>query len=282
MSRRAWSPAAEEKLAKLYATTPLPRLAFLLKRTETAVRSRAKLLGLQKGNRRPWSKADDRALRKRYPHENTSGIARDLGRTPSQVYRRAGQLDLHKSADFMESDRSGRIQRGRTDPRMVAGQFQKGIVPWNSGTKGVSGTHPNCRRTQFRKGMPAHEKANYRPIGSEKICRDGYLTRKITDDPKLVPARRWEAVHRLVWIEANGPIPPRHVVRFRAGMRTTDPALITVDRLELVTINENMRRNSLHNNYPKEVVEIIQLRGALNRKINQKIKEATAHEEQNV
>jgi hypothetical protein len=35
---------------------------------------------------------------------------------------------------------------------------------------------------------------------------------------------------------------------------------------------ESMRRNSYHN-YPKELAQLIQLRGALNRKINASIKD---------
>lgn len=55
-------------------------------------------------------------------------------------------------------------------------------------------------------------------------------------------------------------------------MHTTDPAAITADRLELVTRAENMARNTLHR-YPKEVAQLIQLRGALNRKINARTKD---------
>ena len=55
---------------------------------------------------------------------------------------------------------------------------------------------------------------------------------------------------------------------FKPGRKTTDPARITADGLELVTRAELMRRNSYHNNYPKEVALLIQLKGALNRKIN--------------
>ena len=42
---------------------------------------------------------------------------------------------------------------------------------------------------------------------------------------------------------------------------------ITADRVECISLAENMRRNSYHN-YPKPIAELIQLRGALMRKIN--------------
>jgi hypothetical protein len=55
-------------------------------------------------------------------------------------------------------------------------------------------------------------------------------------------------------------------VRFRAGMKTMDPALITVDRLELVTHAENMRRNTIHN-LPPALKQVIQLNAAIKHRI---------------
>jgi hypothetical protein len=34
--------------------------------------------------------------------------------------------------------------------------------------------------------------------------------------------RNWVAVHRLVWEQAHGPVPPGHIVVFRPGRHTTD------------------------------------------------------------
>lgn len=56
-------------------------------------------------------------------------------------------------------------------------------------------------------------------------------------------------------------------------MRTAVLDEITLDRVECISLAENMRRNSYHN-YPKEIALAIQLRGVLNRKINHVIKQA--------
>lgn len=61
-------------------------------------------------------------------------------------------------------------------------------------------------------------------------------------------------------------MPVGHIIIFKPGMRTTDASLITIDRVECITLAENMRRNMLHR-YPQEIVRAIQLRGALNRRI---------------
>ena len=90
--------------------------------------------------------------------------------------------------------------------RFVPGQPK---VP-GSGAKG-----PN--RTTFKKGRPASEASNYLPIGSTRISKDGYIERKVTDDPSLVPARRWVGEHRLVWEAENGPVPEGHAIVFLDG-----------------------------------------------------------------
>nr|WP_193570398.1 HNH endonuclease [Luteibacter yeojuensis] len=211
-------------------------------------------------------------MRARYPHEQTSAIAKALGRPVGPVYQRAAKLGLSKSEAFYASDRSGRVQRGKQNPAMRATQFKAGHDSWNKGLKGSTGTHENCRRTQFKKGtMAGAAQHNYVPVGSERISKDGYLERKVTDDHP-VPARRWIGVHRIVWEAANGPVPPGHAVAFLPGRRTTEAEHITLDALELVSRQELMRRNSYHNNYPKDVAQLIQLKGALNRKINRRSK----------
>jgi hypothetical protein len=75
-----------------------------------------------------------------------------------------------------------------------------------------------------------------------------------------------------VWEAENGPVPAGHVVRFRDGLKTLVSAEITINRLELVTLQENMLRNTIHN-YPKPIVKAVQLRGALTRQINKLTRE---------
>ena len=96
------------------------------------------------------------------------------------------------------------------------GRFEKGHVPANKGVKGWNAGGRSVE-TRFKKGRPAHEASNYLPIGSTRLTKDGYVERKVTDDPGLVPARRWVPEHRLMWEENHGPIPDKHVVVFLDG-----------------------------------------------------------------
>lgn len=226
-----------------------------------------------------WSKSEVRILRKRYPHELGADVAAALGRPLRGVYQKAKELGLRKSAQFLASDLSKRIKRGKQHPAMIATRFQKGHVPANKGLRRPGWYRGRMRETQFKRGqMSGAARAKYVPIGTERICADGYVERKITDDRRIYPARRWVAVHRLVWETERGNIPRGHIVVFRPGMQTTVASQITTDKLECITRVENMRRNSYHNRYPKEIGRAIQLRGALIRKINARIKrnEATA------
>lgn len=216
--------------------------------------------------RRCWSSSEDALVRERYADTPTKELARMLGRTERAVYMRADQFGLRKSAAYLAGPTSGRLRRG-SHPASVRHRFKRGMVPWNRGVTGYMGAN----RTSFRKGRPPQEARNYRPIGAERISKDGYLERKVSDDQSIAPARRWRGVHVLVWEAANCPVPPGFAVAFKPGRRSAVAAEITLDALELVSRAELMRRNTLHR-FPKEIAHAIQLRAALNRQINRRVR----------
>lgn len=218
---------------------------------------------------RHWTPEELQAVTTRYATERTELIAADLGRTIRQVYGKAHQLGLQKSAAYYAAGNGGRLVGIVGDKT----RFKPGQTPWNKGTHFVAGGR--SAETRFKKGRPASEARNYVPVGSLRISADGILERKITDDPSLYPARRWVAVHRLVWIEANGPVPAGHIVVFKPGQRTTEADKITLDRVECISLAENMRRNTFHN-YGPEVARVVQLRGAITRQINKRERKKAA------
>ena len=75
--------------------------------------------------------------------------------------------------------------------------------------------------------------------------------------------RDYVAVHHLVWAEHYGPVPAGHAIVFRDGNKNN----FNIENLECVSRAELMRRNTVHR-YPKEIALAVQLRGALNRKLN--------------
>lgn len=219
--------------------------------------------------RQKWTDEHLATLRARYPNEKTERIAADFAKPVDSVYRKATSLGLKKSTEYLASPAAG-----RTNGRQGIGtRFEKGIVPWNKGMKGlkIGGEH-----TQFKKGQNPH---NTQSIGSYRIDKDGTLQRKISN-AKGNNSQRWRGVHELVWVEINGPMPPKHICVFKPGMRTNVLEEITADKVECISFAENMKRNTRHN-LPKEINEVIQLRAVLTRHINKRSKNHERAEHEN-
>ncbi|MGO1069301.1 HNH endonuclease [Lysobacter sp. CA199] len=221
--------------------------------------------------RQTWTDDQLETLRINYANWPTYLVAFVCGHSETSTYQKAKQLGLRKSAEFLSSSASGRLQKG--DLRGTSGRYPKGHVPANKGLRRPGWAPGRMAATQFKAGRPTHEARNYLPIGTERVNADGYLERKVSDDQSVVPARRWVGVHRLVWEAANGPVPSGHAIAFRPGRRSVVAAEITLDALELVSRAQLGARNIFHNRYPKDVCQLIQLKGALNRKINRRNRE---------
>lgn len=212
-------------------------------------------------NRNPWTDEEINALRRLYPDYAADVVGKVIGRPPRSVYQKAAALGIDKSEAFKLSTRSGRIQRGRKDPRMVTTQFKPGLTPWNKGTNYVAGGR--SAETRFKKGSKPHTTL---PIGSYRINKDGHLQRKVSEASGN-SSKRWRCVAELVWVEANGPVPPKHIVVFKPGMRTNVLEQITLDRVECISMAENARRNHPRNKHP-ELAHLVQLKGAITRQVN--------------
>lgn len=220
-----------------------------------------------------WSDAELALLRETYPHHPAKHVANLLGRGIKSVYCMAHIMGLSKSVAFYQSDLASRINRAKQHPSVIANQFKPGLVPWNKGINFYSGGR--SAETRFKKGqMSGAAQHNYVPIGTLRISHDGYLERKVTDDQAIKPARRWVPIHRLVWQAVHGPIPPGHIVVYRKGMKTMVEEEITIDRLECITRQENLRRNSVYRD--PELGKLYQLKGAITRQVNRIKKETTA------
>lgn len=218
--------------------------------------------------RKRWSEVEVQLLRWAYADSVTADIAKALGRPVGQVYAKARKLGLSKGAEYLASDRSGRIFKG--GKLGVVSQFKPGQVPANKGLRHAKGWAPgNMASTQFKAGNRPH---TWVPVGSLRINPEGYLERKVNDLPGNSSVR-WHPVHRLVWTDANGPVPAGQVVVFKPGRRTAELEAITLDAVELITRRELMARNTVHNLHA-QVLPIVRLRAQLTREINRRAKEA--------
>jgi hypothetical protein len=218
--------------------------------------------------KQPWTAGELDMMRNVYPHVPASDLAAMLARPIKSIYQKAHDLGLKKSAYFMASDHSGRVQRGKHDPRMIATRFKPGAAAWNKGIAGSTGHHPACKATQFK---PGTSPANTMPIGARRIVSQHkgqfqQLEAK-TSAAKGNNSQRWTPVARLVWQAAHGPVPSGCIVVFKPGTSTTVEAHITLDKLECITRAENARRNHPRERSP-ELGHIVQLKGAITRQVN--------------
>lgn len=114
----------------------------------------------------------------------------------------------------------------------VTGYFAPRHIPWNKGMEGYSA--PGTERTRFKPGNLPYQTL---PVGSESITKGGYTIVKIAM-PNV-----WRLKHRIIWEQANGPIPEGMIVIFKDRDKSNFSMdnLMLVSRSQLAIMNhENM------------------------------------------
>lgn len=94
---------------------------------------------------------------------------------------------------------------------------KKGGVSWNKGLTGYMGAN----KTSFKKGQMPH---NHRPIGHQRITKDGYIMVKVAEPKKF------KLMQIVVWEAAHGRIPKDYCLRFLDEDRTN----CNIDNLMLI------------------------------------------------
>ena len=231
--------------------------------------------------RKFWTAEENEILRRLYSDEPTPVVAAALGRSVATTYAHANALGLKKSEEYLAGPHACRLRRG--DNVGKAFRFNPGQVPPNKGLRRPGWAPGRMKETQFQKGaLSGRARQLLKPVGAERISKDGYLERKMHDaipvgvsrqEANRLRQRRWRAVHLIVWEDANGPLPKGFAVCFKNG----DKRDIRLDNLELIKRADLMQRNTIHN-LPPELKETVQLLGRVNRQIRKRERNA---EEQN-
>jgi len=202
--------------------------------------------------RKVWTQEEIDILSGMYPDHFAKEIAGVLGRGVSSVYGKARQLGLECSPEKIR--RSGLMSCNH--PNNVAARFTKGHHPSNKGKRMPPEVYAKVARTMFKKGNTPH---NHREVGSERVNVDGYIEIKVAEP------NRWRLKHRVVWERVNGAIPRGHNVQFR----NHNPLDCRIENLYLISREDQMaRENSFYAKYPKDLQEIIHLKGVVNRAIH--------------
>ena len=117
----------------------------------------------------------------------------------------------------------------------LTGRFPKGHIPANKGKKGLTGAN----KGSFYKGQPS---INLRPVGSERVTRDGYVEVKVKD-PDV-----WRLKHSVIWEKENGPVPKGHAIMFADGNKQNFDInnLLLVSRAQLLfMVTKKLRKNDI-------------------------------------
>lgn len=128
------------------------------------------------------------------------------------------------------------------------GRLQPGNVPANKGRRcapGTGGRHPNARASHFQAGGRHGAAArHHRPIGSERMSKEGYLERKIAEGLKARAC--WRAVHVINWEAQHGPVPAHHCLKCLGDKANTDAANWTlIPRTILPRLNGGRHKRHL-------------------------------------
>ena len=199
-----------------------------------------------------WTQEEIDILSRLYPNHYAREIAGILGRGISSIHRKARALGIESSREKIQ--RTG--YEASKSPASIAARFQKGSVPLNKGKKVSPEIYSKMQPTMFKKGQ---NPVNHRDVGSERVNVDGYIEIKVAEP------NRWRLKHRVIWEQVNGAIPKGFNVQFKNHNRQD----CRIENLYLISKAEQMaKENSFWAKYPKEIQEIIHLKGVVNRAIH--------------
>ena len=216
--------------------------------------------GIRKAHQ-PWTEEQKAIVLKLYADTPNLEIAKLTGHPEKSIYGIAQKLGVKKSPEYL------RLLGGYLDGKRGAQtRFEPSHVPWIKGQK-LPG------RTSSTSFKPGDRPPNWMPLGAHRVNGEGVLERKVREGNN--GGLNWEAVHRLVWKEANGEIPARHVITFKPGTKTNVLELITADKLECISFEENARRNNMWLNDPV-MAPLHNLKGQITRQVNKLVKEQSA------
>ena len=196
----------------------------------------------------------DKILEILYPYIPAKMLGEYLGLTASQVYNRTYSRKIKKDPKTKKAINRSLILNAGTHTR-----YPKGHVPFNKGMKCPNLVLTNAAATMFKKG---NKPSNTREANATSIRTDSsgkkYHYSKIADSV-------WVLTHRLMWEQANGLIPPKHVVRFIDGNTMN----LELSNLECIPMSENANRNTIHR-FPDDLKKVIRLKAKLNKHIKNK------------
>lgn len=224
-----WTPAKVNKLRKLYPRGKNADLVKAFGATVLAIRTAARKHDIRKevSSNNPWTPEMIEKLIRWYPNTKNAVIAKRLGMDEKQVQGKAFKLRLLKDP----------VWKYRCSKK---GMFKKGQEPPNKGRKwseymSAEGMQ-RSRETQFKEGNINHN-SKYDGAITVRVHKGSGITYKW----RRISKSKWVPLHVYNWEQKHGPVPEGYIVVFKDPSKTMD---CRPSKLELISRQENMRRNS--------------------------------------
>lgn len=208
-----------------------------------------------------WTKENDNYLIENYPSGSIKSICKHLDITKSALKNRVHKLSLKRSVPN-------------------SGQYQKGAVPLNKGTKGLM----KANKTSFKKGhVPANAKHHGKPFLYKRTKANGYVER-VWLIHLFAQGLNRSSYTRYLWEQTYGKLPKSTIVTYKNGF--IEDRVPVIEDLKIIDMEQNLDNNigfkectdkyaklmlkrSKIINPPKELVKVKQCQIKLNRKINE-------------
>lgn len=205
----------------------------------------------------PYSPVDTQYIIDHFPHVPTTHLCKALNRNYGSVAKKAHSLGLKKTAAYLKTQASGRLTAQSV--RGFNTRFKTGGISWNKGKKQQDYMSAQAIKkssaTRFKKGNTPH---NIKYNGHERIDTEGYTLIRVS-------AKKYVLKHRLIWEQANGPIPKSMVLVFKDKNKQN----ICLENLELITRAELGNRNRI-TQYPTELQATIKTLNKLKKVLHEK------------
>lgn len=191
-----------------------------------------------------WTKEEIAYLKRCYPYMLTEHMVEEMGRPERKIYSMAFRLGIKKSEAYMNSELP--LTNHKVSEAGKAKWFQKGHVPFNKGKKMPDEVKAKVKHNWFGKGHQPHNTKH-----------DGYISVRVdkTGIPYAyirVAKGKFRLLHRVIWEQAHGKIPPGQIITFINGDQTD----FNIENLELITKKQNMLRNSIQR-FPDDLKQAI-------------------------
>lgn len=222
---RARIPYSDQELAWIKACSDLPRkdlhsLFVQIFRRSDVTADHLKALCSRKG----WAAGPEGRRRlkgtcRAFSEEEVAWLRANAGlsqKEAAQAFQDRFNRPEVTEAKIISWRKRNRVKTGRD------GRFQKGNVPHTLGRKGW--VAPGAEVGWFSKGQKPH---NARPIGYERVNRDGYVMICVDRPNPFRPQfpTHMAFKHRELWEAKNGPVPEGHALKCLDGNKlNTDPS----------------------------------------------------------